>query len=65
MDRVNPDEYAVGLQKLLAHLFRERLVVNRRFGLNAPCRQFFEDAVRAIVGGRCGLSRRSIARAIK
>ena len=47
--RINPHQHAVGREKLLAHLRGKRLVVHRRLGLDAERRQFFKDAVKAVV----------------
>jgi hypothetical protein len=42
-ERIDPDEDSVNAQELLAHLFGERFVINRRLDLNAERRQFLED----------------------
>ena len=54
-------EHAINGQELLAHLTGDVVVINRRLGVNAECRQLLEYAVKAIVLGSCGSHRLAIA----
>jgi hypothetical protein len=49
MDRVDPYQDTVSAKELLAHLVGELLIVNGGLGMNANCRQLFENAVETIV----------------
>ena len=52
MDRINPDEHAIGAKQLLAHLVREVLVIDGRLGMDADGGELFENAMKAVVRGR-------------
>ena len=54
VDWIDPHEHSINSQKLLAHLVGYVIGIERRLGMNAKCRQLFEDAVIAIVLGRSG-----------
>ena len=47
----DPDEHAIHCQKLIPDLFGNVVGIDRWFGVNVECRQFPEDAVKAIVLG--------------
>jgi hypothetical protein len=49
VDWIDPHEHSINSQKLLAHLVGYVIGIKRRLGMNAKCRQLFEDAVIAIV----------------
>jgi hypothetical protein len=53
MDRIDPDKYAVRLQKLLADERRNIISVNRGLRVNAECHQLFKHTPVAIVVRRC------------
>src|SRR5215472_7728717 len=61
VDRIDPDEHAIGAKQLLAHLIREVLVIDGRLGTDADRGELFEDAVEAVVRRRRGLPRFEIA----
>jgi hypothetical protein len=52
VNRINPDQHPVHLQKLLAHLAGDIVSINRRLRLNAERGQLLEDPMEAIVRGR-------------
>ena len=59
--RIDPDEHAVELQELLAHLERQIVGVDRRLGANAERGQRLEDVAEFVVVGRRVASRLTIA----
>src|SRR5215472_8015947 len=61
VDRIDPDEHAIGAKQLLAHLVREVLVIDGRLGTDADRGELFEDAVEAVVLRRRSLPRCEIA----
>jgi len=54
VDRIDPNEHAVNLQKLLAHLIHNLVGVNRRLGIDAKRAQLFEDPMKSVVPGSRG-----------
>ena len=50
MERIDPDEHAIGLQQLRANLVGKLFVIDGRFGMNADRGELLEDAMKAIVG---------------
>jgi hypothetical protein len=61
MNRIDPHEYAVSQQQLLAHILRELFGIDRGLGANAERVELFEDAVEAIVVRRRGSAGLGIA----
>jgi hypothetical protein len=61
VDRIDPDEHAIGAQQLVANLFGEVLVIDGRLGMDADCGELFENAVKAVVLRRPSLPRLEIA----
>src|SRR6516225_5640631 len=60
IQRINPDQHAVGLHELRAHLIDHVLGIDCRLGSNAKCLKFCKDAmVPIVVSCRCS-ARRSI-----
>ena len=54
LDRIDPHKHAINRQKLPADFVLQILVVDRGLGIDADCRQLFEDAVKATILGSCG-----------
>jgi hypothetical protein len=52
VDRIDPDEYAIGAKQLLAHLVREFLIVDGWLGMYADRSELLENAVEAVVRRR-------------
>src|SRR4051794_3433110 len=50
LKRIDPHEYAIGLQQLRAYLVGKLLVIDGRFGINADRGKLLEDTMKAIVG---------------
>ena len=50
LQRIDPNEDAIGLQQLGAPLVGKLLVIDGRFGIDADRGEFLEDAMKAIVG---------------
>src|SRR5262249_36319562 len=55
MDRIDPHKHPICAQELLAHLVGERLVVDRRLGIDADSGKLLEDPVEPIVPWSGGL----------
>src|SRR5215471_5646492 len=61
MDRIDPHKHPISAQQLVAHLVRERLVINCRLGLDAEIGKLLENPVKAIIVWCRGSSRFGIA----
>jgi len=61
VDRIDPDEHAIGAKQLLAYLVREVFVINGRLGMDTDIGELFEDAIEAVVLRRRGSSGFEIA----
>src|SRR4051812_26590889 len=53
LKRIDPHNYAVGLQQLRSNRVGKLLVIDGRLGMNAECGELLEDAMKAIVGRGC------------
>ena len=61
VDRIDPDEHAIGAEQLLAYLVREFLSIDGWLGIDPDGGEFFENAVKTVVLRRRGLPRFEIA----
>ena len=61
MDRIDPDEDAVGVQQLRAYLVGKLLVIDGRLGMNADRGELLEDAMKAIIGRGCVAPRLAVS----
>src|SRR5215472_2345436 len=61
VDRIDPDEHAIGAEQLLAHLIREVFVIDGRLGTDAYRGELFENTVEAVVLWRRSFPRCEIA----
>src|ERR1700757_2797981 len=61
MDRIDPDEHAIGAKQLSAHLVCEVLVIDGRLGMDADRGELFENAVKSIAHRRRITARFAIA----
>ena len=60
--RINPDKDAIAAEKLLAHLIRHIIGIDRRLRFNAERGHFLENATKSILMWRCRVPLRDVPR---